>query len=63
MEKKKTVNVLGQEVEEEKLKGILKDVLKVRNVSGQITLDLKEGRPPKGGDKAFYKYAFFDCLG
>ena len=63
MEKKKTVNVLGQEVEEEKLKGILKDVLKVRGVSGQITLDLKEGKAPKGSDKAFYKYAFFDCIG
>lgn len=59
---KKKVEILGQQVDEEKLKGILKDVLKLRGVSGEITLAIKEGKAPKPSDKSFYKYAFFDCL-
>jgi hypothetical protein len=58
----KKIDVLGQQVDEEKLKQILKDVIKVRGVAGEITLDIKGGKPPKPSDQAFYKYAFFDCL-
>jgi len=59
--KKKMVNILGEEVEEEKLKNILKDVLKMRGISGEIKLELKEGVSKK--QPVLYKYAFFDCLG
>ncbi len=62
MEKKK-ISILGEQVEEDKLKAILKDVLKVRGVSGEITLNIKEGGKVKPSDQAFYKYAFFDCIG
>lgn len=59
----KKVEILGQQVDEDKLKGILKDVLKIRGVSGEITLNIKEGKELKPSDKVFYKYSFFDCLG
>ena len=62
MEKKK-ISILGEQVEEDKLKAILKDVLKVRGVSGELTLNIKEGKEVKPSDQAFYKYNFFDCIG
>lgn len=60
---KKKVDIFGKQIDEEKLKSILKDVLKVRGVSGEITLEIKKGKIPNPIDKACYKYAFFDCLG
>ncbi len=61
MESKK-ITVLGKEVEEKELKRILKDVLNMRGVEGEIRLYPK-GDKPINKKQALYKYAFFDCLG
>ena len=55
--KDKKLKILGEEVNEEQLKTVLKDIIKARGWSGNLKL---EG---KGGESNIYKYAFFDCVG
>ncbi len=66
----KMIRILGQEVEETRLRDTLRDVLKLRGVSAEIIVrpraaevspqPISRTQP----DPAIsYKYAFFDCIG
>ncbi len=66
----RTIRILGQEVDETKLRDTLRDVLKLRGVSAEIIVRprVEEIKPQAGGSlqpepAVGYKYAFFDCLG